>query len=475
MSRILDRTNGYLNPVLSQERKNDLDWIPRFRGAKLSHLVANAMKVTDASGRSVEIHWEEMDPWQVLTDCFRPFQVHLSTKGVSYIQMAATPIPKKIRMDVARLKQILETFISNAAKYTQSGFVLFKVELKNQQNNYRIIFEVRDSGVGIDQNQMGRIFNLLPVLSPDLSLSTGGKRSGLAISQLFANLLGGTITCESVPGQGSAFRLEIPVDPLEIRALHQPTFESSDGSSKAQEAKVQTPPNERFAGTILLVDDNPDNLTILGYHLRRLGLKAEFASDGQEGLRKILEKKYDLVFMDMQMPVLDGWTATRKLRERGYQGAIIGLTASTAPEECKACLEAGANQFLTKPINVPQMVQVLKTWLGFHGNQVENNGSSEQALKSDYADDPDILPLIKSYLVNLEEMVAELEKAIEQKDWNTTGGIAHKIKGSGGMYGYPAITAAAAALEACAKAGEGVDVSRLQSTLKSARAHPSVM
>lgn len=225
-----------------------------------------------------------------------------------------------------------------------------------------------------------------------------------------------------------------------------------------------------FSGKALVVDDHLDNRNIIGFFLRRLGMQVEFGANGAEGVQKALGTGFDVVLMDLQMPVLDGLAATRQLREQGYRGAIIGLTADPESKESDLFLLAGCNLCLAKPLDTPTLAQALSTCM----HPPQSQPIDEEPLASEFAEEEGILPLVKSYLESLEEMLAELSQAVKTGDYATATQIAHKIKGSGGMYGYTSITETAAALEKEAKSGTLTDISALVRLVKRAQAHPTI-
>lgn len=408
------------------------------------------------------VQWDLVDPWHSLGMSLEKHKAILQRKGLSFIRMAGTPIPRRFRMDRKKLASILNAFLSNACQFTSKGFVLLNAFLRPDPLVWRLVFEVRDSGKGLSASEVQRInLGLYPLehLQP--------QQRGLGRSQMFARLLGCTVACESVFGQGSAFRLEVPMDPAELRNLHQPNHESGSYPAKPNPGVPQSS-TPSFEGRVLVVDDNPDTLTILRYHFRKLGLQVELAFDGNQALEKSGQQDFQIIYMDMQMPGMDGATATRHLRTRGFVKPIIGLTASTAKGEAEAFLEAGCNACLTKPVAVDQLAKTLSQWL--HQPQK----ASPMTLKSLYADDPDILPLIKAYLVSLDGMVHELRTALGSQCFAEAASIAHKIKGSGGMYGYPSITEAALALEKTFLEGQPASLESLVNLIERAKGDPSL-
>jgi CheY-like chemotaxis protein len=230
-------------------------------------------------------------------------------------------------------------------------------------------FDVIDTGIGLTEEQIGRLFHPFAQADSSTTRKFGGTGLGLAISKRLANLLGGDITVESKPGKGSTFRVTIPTGSLEgVRMIHDPA-EETQGRHRA--AGLVMP---KLNCRILLVEDGPDNQRLISFILKRAGADVTIAENGREAMDKILGailgrrqtdplQPFDLILMDMQMPIMDGYEATRALRGKGYTGSIIALTAHAMAGDKEKTLAAGCDDYDTKPIELSRLLEKINAIL----------------------------------------------------------------------------------------------------------------
>ena len=258
-------------------------------------------------------------------------------------------LPPWVQSDPVRLRQILLNLVANAIKFTDSGRVdVAAIAEKGAGTEHRLVFDVRDTGVGIAQEQLGKLFQPFAQADTSTTRRFGGSGLGLAISQRLAQMLGGEISVESEPGRGSRFRLTIEARP--VAAGHStPPAEHRPASPEASPRK-ELPP---LKGRILLVEDGLDNQRLISLVLKKAGAEVELAENGREAVERALHPHadFDLILMDVQMPVMDGLEATRTLRAAGYQGPIVALTAHAMEQDRRRCLDAGCDDYLSKPID----------------------------------------------------------------------------------------------------------------------------
>jgi ammonium transporter, Amt family len=269
----------------------------------------------------------------------------------------AAPIPEKIVSDPTRLRQILTNLVGNAVKFTQQGSVrLVVTPLGLGTDSPALRFDVIDTGIGMSPEQMERLFQPFSQADSSMSRKFGGSGLGLVISRRLANLLGGDITVESRLGEGSTFSVTLPTGPLGGVAM----IDHPRGSEATNRPVQDTPPARRVSlcGKVLLVEDGPDNQRLFSVILTKAGVEVTVAGNGQIALEKTLIDgavmdpfPYDVILMDMQMPVMDGYEASRRLRRAGHQGPIIALTAHAMAHDRRKCLQAGCNEYLAKPIS----------------------------------------------------------------------------------------------------------------------------
>ncbi len=255
-------------------------------------------------------------------------------------------IPEEIITDETRLHQILLNLVNNALKFTEKGTieVSYWIESKN------LHFEVSDTGTGIDQKGKEKLFRLFSQVDSVATRKPGGSGLGLVLSKRLANLLGGDVILKySEPNKGSIFACQIK---LHDKEHHTPTY--------LQSRTLTNEDLENFNGkNILVVEDSVDNQLLVKVYLVKVKANVHFASNGNEGVEKALSLNPDIVLMDIQMPVKDGCTATQELRNKGFSKPIIALTANAMKEDRERCLQAGCNDYLTKPLEINSLYFVL--------------------------------------------------------------------------------------------------------------------
>jgi len=287
--------------------------------------------------------------------------VHASEKGLALESIAVGDIPETIESDHTRLRQILINLVGNAVKFTERGSVRIEVGLV-QGGTLEIA--VIDTGCGIDPRQITRLFESFTQVQGSVTREHSGTGLGLALSRKLARLLGGEIEVESGLGRGSRFSLRIPAGPLDgVRVL----ASSEVFDFAVPERAVSASPATELSGRVLLVEDGPDNQRLISGILRRAGLAVEIASDGARGCEMALltlagGEPYDVILMDMQMPVLDGYAAVQRLRAAGYRGAIVALTAHAMTGDRERCLALGCDDYATKPIVREELLRQIGVW-----------------------------------------------------------------------------------------------------------------
>ena len=287
-------------------------------------------------------------------------------KGIGLV-ISSADVPAWLVGDDQRLEQILNNLIGNAIKFTEQGSITLMVRpVASDAETVRLRFEVRDTGIGIDAEGLSRLFQPFSQADSSITRRFGGTGLGLAICRRLAVLMGGALGADSTPGQGSTFWVELPFG--RSTEAHQPPPEVTPGSDEPLAGA-------RLAGLrVLLVDDNRINLMVAGKALEREGAHVETAGDGQKALDRLRNgpSDFDAVLMDIQMPVMDGLTATREIRrDDALSGLpVIALTAGVLPEERQAALDAGIDDVLNKPLQLDAMISTLRRLTASHRNGI---------------------------------------------------------------------------------------------------------
>lgn len=370
-------------------------------------------------------------------------------KGLYFDLSVAAPWPRTFVTDPTRAKQILVNLLNNAFKFTEQGSVCLRVALDHRHE--RLVCEVVDTGIGIEPHRLEELFEAFVQADASTMRRHGGSGLGLNIARNLARRLGGELSAHSVLGVGSRFTAILATGPLDPDDLeHRPLHLTSDQATEAQPLDTRPlEPAVRIEGDILLVDDHADNRDLLGHILRQLGLRVFMAENGQQGFEQAQGREFDLILMDMQMPVLDGLNATRLLRMSGFDGPIVALTANTTLEDRQAALEAGCNDFLTKPIDQRQLRDTLMRHLS-HDDRPRIRESEWPAAETL----PGYDKLRRQFLRELPASLAAMREARDRGDLDTVATLSHQLKGVGRSFGFAETTRLAGVIEDRARGGE---------------------
>jgi PAS domain S-box-containing protein len=357
---------------------------------------------------------------------------HLAeNKGIELQVRYQSSIPETVKSDPRKLRQILINLINNAIKHTDVGGVFIDVNVDVVTEGAGILsIVVADTGKGIDLGVQKNLFK--PFCHGDYreKSSKDGMGIGLALSRNLARKLGGDLILLSTGETGSKFQVMIEIKDLgEVRMLS-PTeivsYETSDDNRfQVFEAVLK-------GRSVLIAEDDPDLQFLLSSYLVRLGAEVDVVRDGREAVNHVMANPYDIVFMDIQMPIMDGVEATKNLRSVGYRGKVIALTAHALEQERQSCMAAGFDNFLSKPIDVNRIVSLLED-IGSIGITPELDHTQ---FFEDLKQDPMMVEAFKLFHKNLKDKVGELATSIEISDWNHIEQIAHQIKGSSACYGF---------------------------------------
>lgn len=353
----------------------------RRNGEHLLAIINDILDISKIEAGKMTVESIECSPIQIVEDVIESMRIRALGKNITLSSTYDSAVPEFIASDPIRLRQILINLIGNAIKFTEAGSVTVRVGVERDDSGTRCLaLRVKDTGIGIEEDAIGRLFQSFSQADNSMTRRFGGTGLGLQISQRLAELLGGGIAVDSKPGVGTVFTVRVGTGdisgvrmlaPDEIReAIEQIARAGSE--STASSKQPQTEACCPLKGVrVLLVEDGPDNQRLITHHLKKAGATVEIAENGQIAIDRIDDAadSFDVVLMDMQMPVLDGYSATSTLRRRGCTIPIIALTAHAMPGDRVRCLDAGCDEFLTKPIDKEKLIQTCR--LGADGAMPE--------------------------------------------------------------------------------------------------------
>jgi signal transduction histidine kinase/CheY-like chemotaxis protein len=343
MTAILGFAEMLEEDKLSPEQLDHLTTIRR-NGEHLIAVINDILDLSRVEAGRLELEMGPTRPDAIVREVAALIEPRAAERGLELRIDVAASAKGTIRSDATRLRQVLINLAANAVKFTESGSVRLAVRADTDRT---LRFEVDDTGPGIPPEKLGEIFRPFTQVDASMSRRYGGAGLGLAISSRLAKALGGELSVESQVGVGSRFVLRIRAESITERA-ETPSVTSPTRSPS------------RLHGRVLIAEDGADNRRLLAHLLERWGLEVEIAENGAQALERVAacaerREPVELVLMDMQMPEVDGYEAARSLRARGFQGPIIALTAHAMEGSREACLAAGCDDFLTKPVDRAQL------------------------------------------------------------------------------------------------------------------------
>jgi len=410
---------------LQQKERNMLHSIEVAGRTQLA-LINDILDLSKVEAGKFEIDEADYALSSLLSEIDHIFSIRAQDAGLDFQVRQPEMLHHQLVGDPKRVGQILMNLLSNAIKFTQQGSVLLDVAV--DQAEQKIHFRVEDDGVGMSAEVLERLFQSFEQADSSITRRFGGTGLGLHISKILAELMGGTLEVESEEGRGSRFQLNLPFKPSEKLVADTVGVEQRDGQPPTQ--------NLQLKGKVLLVEDTVELQKLEQYVLESMGATVTLAQNGQEAVDTALKSPFDLILMDMRMPVMGGVEATRILRQRGYQGGVVALTANVMKQHREDFKAAGCDDFLTKPIDQDELRGVLQRYLSQISTPPVNTVSDASG-----AIDSKILEQLRPVFVErMSALRGELEQALSARDWERLHGAAHNIKGSAAPYGYPRLS-----------------------------------
>ncbi len=450
-----------MSPELSLSERRDFLVAIQNNGKALLGLIDDILDLSRIEADRLTLAKADCPLRQIVDGVIAAVQFQAEQKGLRLDVDYQFPLPETIHTDAARLRQVLVNLVGNAVKFTSQGGVRITIGCRRKADGTgQMRFAVSDTGIGIPADKLEGLFQAFMQVDASLNRRFGGSGLGLAISRRLAMALGGDIEVASQSGQGSTFTLTTDPGSLQgVRMLPSPKV-----ALIVEESLPERP--ERLAhGRVLLAEDVRGIQTLMAFILREMDLEVEIAEDGRMACEmaetsQAESKPYDLILMDIQMPVMNGYEATRWLRQHGWRGPIVALTAYAMVGDREKCLAAGCDDYLSKPVTRQELWDMLKRYIPQPGDTTAVRGA-DPADASQAALPPEarttarttIEQLRERFIRGLPERAHALEEAWRAGHRQALVQAAHQLKGTAGAYGLGALAQAAEAVEKLGTSG----------------------
>jgi len=432
-------------------------------GTHLLRLINDVLDLSKVESGAMEVESLPCKAAFISNEVVHVLKVKAQEKSIDLKLEVESDLPAHIISDPGRLRQIVTNLIGNAIKFTEEGGVTVGLNFVSDSTDPRMQIKVSDTGIGMNETQLASIFDAFIQADVSITRRFGGTGLGLSISRKLAIAMGGDIIVASKEGKGSTFMLTLPVGNIsDVPMLSADEVHASFTEVHNSVEKVWNFPECRA----LVVDDGPENRELLSVVLGDLGIDITTAEDGKAGLDAAVAENFDIILMDIQMPVMDGYRSVAAMREHGISNPVVALTANAMKGYEQKVLAAGFSHYMTKPIDLDRLTQLLADLLGgsYVEAQVNETTIVEQSASSTNASfgtgpvyssmaqqNPKFEIIAKQFAERLKEKYAEMEQCAADTDYNALAAHAHWLKGSGGTVGFVEFAEPAKQLEAAAK------------------------
>ncbi len=455
MTSILGFSERLVDEEISEAERQDAIATIRRNGELLLQLVSDVLDLSKVEAGKLTIERVDCSPWRIVAEMQEELAQRAHEKSIEFIVAWDGPVPEVVRTDPLRVKQVLFNLVGNAIKFTERGRVVLRVGYQPPAASGvagKLAFTVEDTGIGMDEATLSRLFRPFTQGESSTSRRFGGTGLGLSICRHLAEELGGAISVSSRPGEGSTFAFRLDLELLDTPLV--------PGATVPAPGVVTATTAPSLAGMrVLVAEDGDDNLRLLRHLLGGAGATVSVAVDGEEAVHLALTAEahgcpFDAVLMDMQMPRVDGFEATRRLRAAGYKRPIVALTAHALAADRENCLAAGCDDYCTKPMRRAVLLEKVGRWRA--GGVEEEPAILKPRPGIALGDEPDetLLQLVRLFVEEMRCDVAEMRGALQSGEIERLSMLAHRLKGAAGSYGFPEITKQAGLLEKVANHGE---------------------
>ena len=469
MNAIVGFSDLLAEEPLSDEQKTYVSTV-RQAGQNLLCLINDILDFSKIEAGKLDTEIVECSLGEILSGTDSLMRSTAETKGLEFKITRKTELPAVIHTDPTRLRQCLINLIGNAIKFTETGHVHINVSMDNPGDTTSIRFDIADTGIGIPEDKCHIIFDSFSQADTSTTRKFGGTGLGLAITAKLAELLGGSVSVTSKPGEGSVFSLVIGAG----AGASCGKLLKEEGDLINHKAPVKNLQVAQFTGKVLVAEDNESNQMLVKLLLEKVGLDVTIAGDGQQAIEQATRRTFDLILMDIQMPIMNGYEATRALRSKSITTPIVALTANVMKGDEEQCIEAGCDDYMAKPVNQQKLYNILNTYLTAAeepcrtdakpatqpetgttdraqatacDSAPENAPNDDSPIVSDLADDPDLCVVANIFIDELPSMMTDMQAAYEKADSEMLKAAVHKIKGASATAGFGIISECAEQLE----------------------------
>ncbi|MEM9645599.1 MAG: ATP-binding protein, partial [Planctomycetota bacterium] len=448
-------------------------------GSHLLSLINDILDLSKVEAGRMEVESIQCEPHLIVRDVLQVLDAPAKKKHLSLSFECLSDVPASIDSDPSRIRQILLNLVGNAIKFTSKGGVTIATRFvgNDSKTSGHYEFHVRDTGIGLSDEAIQKIFDPFSQADASTTRNFGGTGLGLSISKRFSEALGGGISVESKIGEGSNFIVRIAAKGADLANLIRPTIDELESHSSQASSDIATLPTMN----VLLVDDAEENRDLMSVILEQAGVRFRTAVNGQEAVRMAEQYSFDAILMDMQMPVMDGYEATARLRKSGHRESIVALTAHAMQGDSDKCFEVGCSHFLTKPIEIDRLIETLAEiaqQAGLETTEGVKHDSIDAPIRSDGQDadsaeevesrdstglegeihstlptqHPKFNRIVRKFTDRLEGTINAIEQACQNEDAESLRNLAHALKGTSANCGFLPVSQIASEVESLAKA-----------------------
>jgi len=434
MNAVLGMTELLWESKLDATQRRSLEVLRR-ASRNLMTLINDILDLSKVEAGKLELERIRFNLKTLLAEALEIVEPQASQKGLRLVLFIDAQLSSAFIGDPSRVRQVLVNLLGNAVKFTQHGSV--KLSARQASDGPELVnFSVSDTGIGIPAEKLETIFDDFSQADSSTTRNYGGTGLGLGISRRLVQLMGGSLTATSSLGEGSTFEFSLPLEPTEPESF-----------AHASEPTHSSAPSSERALKILIADDSPDNRLLMQLYLEPRGYALTLAGDGEEALDRFKGAAFDLVLMDVRMPVMDGLSATRAIREYErehglHRTAVVALTANGRSEDADATSAAGCDLHLTKPISKANLLSAVDALMP---------GTGQPSEKIRIRPPEGLEKFVPSYLAACKNELGLLADAIAVSDFERIQTVGHNLKGTGASYGFEELTRLGDALEICAK------------------------